>query len=413
MNSLPVRNQSLRLGKLLVAGSRAYEIGASVVLMAIVSRLLAPAEFAHLGLFVAFTQLAVWIFLSPLQNYMLVNASVFVREKLFGHHLAFVTLLAVCVSGLSLFVVTRFIDYFSFASGNEIFILALFGTILASILYQTVLPAVNICGHKVKYALLNALAASVSLVLPAALCLVWPSYEYWVVGLSVSQIAIVVIALLIVPAMMQLQGSFTSSLNFRRMLVFGVPLSVAVFFQWCLVQGYRFVLEPYITLEMLGGFLMAFTFSGRFFNAAEKIINVVLLPDLYTAKHKQSAWKAFFIKSSIVYSMLFIVLAISVKFLFKFLIGSEYQFAAVFLMAGLAYDFLRILLNAVFQLYLAQEKTWMQLIVSILMACTLIVALGNGLSAGHSMQSLQYVFPCVLGMGVIAGLVLSRREFCR
>jgi O-antigen/teichoic acid export membrane protein len=213
--------------------------------------------------------------------------------------------------------------------------------------------------------------------------------------------------------MTHVQGSFWDSLNFRRMLSFAMPLSVAVFFQWFLVQGYRFVLEPYISLEMLGGFLMAFTFSGRFFNAVEKIINVVLLPDLYTAKDKPSAWKVFFIKCSVVYVTLFVVLALSVRLLFNFLIGSEYQFAAAFLFAGLAYDFLKTVLNAVFQLYLAQEKTWMQLIVSICSACGLVLVLVVGLSAGLSLELLQYAFPCVLIVAVIAGLALSRRQFCR
>ncbi|MEZ8743223.1 hypothetical protein AB4369_08975 [Vibrio sp. 10N.261.49.A5] len=388
----------LKLGVLL---TRALEVFLSFLLIKLASDILSPEEFAKMGLFIAITQGATWFLISPIQNYLLVNSkNAFENQKLFKlikWELAYSLLIGV-VSYC--FLLNSKINSLE-SIDSTLFFLIFTCSIGFGIVYQTLIPALNIIERRKQFILASLLFSIFNFCLPIFLTNIYkPIFEFWIAGIVLAQGLVFIVFLLY----NEFNGEKREinvdsfSLSFRGLIKFSIPLSFAVAFQWFNSQGYRLVLENYIALEQLGLFFMGFSFCGRFLNAAEKVFSSVFLPDLYNAPTKDSKkqqWLEYIIKIGSVHTLLLIFLLIFGKYIYSGFISESYADGLLYLYYGAMFDYFRCLLNAVFQYNLVVNKNKVQLIVNSMMSIILAIVLYKSITFSLTLVNISQLM-CVI-----------------
>ncbi len=359
-----------KMKKLIVAFSRLYEVMLAFFLLKIVSDYLIPSEYAKLNLFIAITQGVVLFFISPLQNWILVNNIKSSEENWLGSLLVFEFIYSMIISLITLMVVF-FIDppWFSL---NVLFCIVLIFSIVTPILVQTVVPIFNIHHYSNIFVILSITGATFSFVFPVFFAkVVAKKYELWLLGVYLAQAALCIFAIrmLIVKNIINMNSALSklTTLPYKQILRFSLPLSVAVGFQWYNSQGFRLQLENAISLAALGAFIMGFGFGGKFLNAIEKVFTTVLMPALYNRNENVSikkAWMTYFFKMSAIYILSTIALYFLASNLYKILISEEYQSGVKFIAAGMMFDMFRCILNSVYQYNMITSKNGLQFIVN-------------------------------------------------
>ncbi|WP_421504944.1 hypothetical protein [Erwinia rhapontici] len=365
--------------KFIVAFSRLYEVMLAFFLLKLVSDFLTPSEFAKLNLFTAVTQGVALFFISPLQNWILVNNIKARNENWLSPLLMFELIYTIVISLLA-FLVFYFMKS-SLISVNFLYLAVFVLAVTMPIIAQTVVPIFNINHHSRVFVTLSIFGSSLSFLFPVlfVICL-QKEYEVWLLGVYLAQLIVCVISFKMLVSKELFNFDIKTwklyELPYKQILKFSLPLSVAVGFQWFNSQGFRLQLEAYISLSALGAFIMGFSFGGKFLNAIEKVFSTVLMPALYNRNEQvtvKKAWLSYVSKMSIIYLLSTVVLYVIASGLYKLLIADEYQNGIKYIAAGMLFDMFRCILNSVYQYNMITAKNNLQFIIN---ACMTILIAG-------------------------------------
>lgn len=362
------------MSKFIILFARGYEVLIAFCLLKLMSDFLSPLEYAQLNLFVAITQGIALFFISPLQNWILVNNnniaceiglnSTILFEFIYSSAISVVACLLLIISGTHHELINTGILY--------LFILA----VITPVLSQTVIPILNLQGKIIQFAGLSILGATLGIIIPVSFVSLYKDdFEAWLLGGVIAQLLVIIIGLFI--------GNHSQSLGlflglkkipYRKIFVFSLPLCVAIGFQWYNAQGFRLSLQTVVDLKTLGAFIMGFGFGGKFLNAIEKVFSTVLLPQLYNRKKDSSIkkeWLIYIFKMSAIYSVAtFVIILLSQK-IYPIIISEKYAEGQKYIVAGVIFDMFRCMQNAVYQYNLIVSKNHIQLIMN--MCITLFV----------------------------------------
>lgn len=362
------------MSKFIILFARGYEVLIAFCLLKLMSDFLSPLEYAQLNLFVAITQGIALFFISPLQNWILVNNdniaceiglnSAILFEFIYSSAISVVACLLLIISGTHHELINAGILY--------LFILA----VITPVLSQTVIPILNLQGKIIQFAGLSILGATLGIIIPVSFVSLYKDdFEAWLLGGVIAQLLVIIIGLFI--------GNHSQSLGlflglkkipYRKIFVFSLPLCVAIGFQWYNAQGFRLSLQTVVDLKTLGAFIMGFGFGGKFLNAIEKVFSTVLLPQLYNRKKDSSIkkeWLIYIFKMSAIYSVAtFVIILLSQK-IYPIIISEKYAEGQKYIVAGVIFDMFRCMQNAVYQYNLIVSKNHIQLIMN--MCITLFV----------------------------------------
>ncbi|HDP9427601.1 TPA: O80 family O-antigen flippase [Escherichia coli] len=362
------------MSKFIILFARGYEVLIAFCLLKLMSDFLSPLEYAQLNLFVAITQGIALFFISPLQNWILVNNdniaceiglnSTILFEFIYSSAISVVACLLLIISGIHHELINAGILY--------LFILA----VITPVLSQTVIPILNLQGKIIQFAGLSILGATLGIIIPVSFVSLYKDdFEAWLLGGVIAQLLVIIIGLFI--------GNHSQSLGlflglkkipYRKIFVFSLPLCVAIGFQWYNAQGFRLSLQTVVDLKTLGAFIMGFGFGGKFLNAIEKVFSTVLLPQLYNRKKDSSIkkeWLIYIFKMSAIYSVAtFVIILLSQK-IYPIIISEKYAEGQKYIVAGVIFDMFRCMQNAVYQYNLIVSKNHIQLIMN--MCITLFV----------------------------------------
>lgn len=362
------------MSKFIILFARGYEIIVAFFLLKLMSDFLTPEEYAKLNLFVAITQGIALFFISPLQNWILVNN----KEAQSGNWLTSLIMFELLYATLLATLAYIFCYYAEFNQNlikDGLFTLFL-AAIILPVLTQTVIPVLNLQGEIKKFVIYSIVGASLGFILPLIFVIIFKSnFVIWLYGTLLAQFIIVIFILTF--DLRIYSGTIFSGIKFipfRKILLFSVPLSVAIGFQWYNAQGFRLSLQHIINLDMLGAFIMGFSFGGKFLNAIEKVFSTLLLPKLYNRNENVSAkreWLKYVGKLSALYCFSsFFIICLS-NYIYPMLISEEYSEGLEYIMAGVIFDMFRCIQNAVYQYNLISSKNHIQLIINMLMSVSI------------------------------------------
>jgi O-antigen/teichoic acid export membrane protein len=413
---LLVRNERFYVGV-----SKVFELFVAFLLVRLISVYLAPKQFAELTLFIALSQGVTWLFISPIQNYILVSCSYASKEGSLLSLLKFEIVYSLLVAGISYWIIVQILgEGYEFLNQKYSFILFICATFI-TVNLQTVHPLINILGEKKAYAKFVIVLSILNVALPVlAINIFGGSFFAWLFGTLFSQLVVFFISIIFLFRRGYIRLGKTNSMKpiaLKDMFSFSLPLVFALGFQWYLSQGYRLHIDDFITISELGIFLMGFTFGARFFNAIEKVFSTVFLPDLYNRSAGVTifeAWRKYSFKMILLLVCNLLFLLVFIEWIFLFLIEESYKESIRFLQAGVLFDFLRCSLNCIFQYNLASKNNKPQLIINFISAITLFFSLKVGFSNGLSLEYMQFVFPIVMLVSILLAFksVRSKNENC-
>lgn len=362
------------MSKFIILFARGYEVLIAFCLLKLMSDFLSPLEYAQLNLFVAITQGIALFFISPLQNWILVNNDNIAREIglnstilfefIYSSTISVVACLLLIISGTHHELINTGVLY--------LFILA----VITPVLSQTVIPILNLQGKIIQFAGLSILGATLGIIIPVSFVSLYKDdFEVWLLGGVIAQLLVIIIGLFI--------GNHSQSLGlllglkkipYRKIFVFSLPLCVAIGFQWYNAQGFRLSLQTVVDLKTLGAFIMGFGFGGKFLNAIEKVFSTVLLPQLYNRRKDSSIkkeWLIYIFKMSAIYFVATFVIIFLSQEIYPIIISEKYAEGQRYIVAGVIFDMFRCMQNAVYQYNLIVSKNHIQLIMN--MCITLFI----------------------------------------
>lgn len=364
------------MSKFIILFARGYEVIVAFFLLKLMSDFLTPEEYAKLNLFVAITQGIALFFISPLQNWILVNN----KEAQSGNWLTSLIMFELIYATFLATLAYIFCYYSGFNQNiikNGLFTLFL-AAIILPVLAQTVLPVLNLQGEVKKFVIYSLVGTSLGFIMPLIFVIIFKAnFVIWLYGTLLAQFIIVIFILTF--NFRIYSGTIFSGMKFipfRKILLFSVPLSVAIGFQWYNAQGFRLSLQHIINLNMLGAFIMGFSFGGKFLNAIEKVFSTVLLPALYNRNDDASAkreWLIYVGKLSLLYSLSSIFVICLSHYIYPILISDEYSAGLQYIIAGVIFDMFRCIQNAVYQYNLISSKNHIQLIINMFMSISIFV----------------------------------------
>jgi len=130
-----------------------------------------------------------------------------------------------------------------------------------------------------------------------------PKAEYWFAGQLISQGLILVVGMVLffqmlakpVSAVAGKDRSFTPMVVFR----FAWPLAICTFFYWCHIQGYRFLFQKMVGIEVLGLFTVGFRIGSSLMISFNTLFSQYYQPIFYnevansTEQQRTTAWNKY------------------------------------------------------------------------------------------------------------------------
>ncbi len=358
--------------KVLIAISRIYEILLAFLLLKISSDLLSPEEYGKLGLLVTITQGIAWLFLAPLQNFILVNTISAKDNGWLKQIIKIEIFFSIFVSVLFYLILTTLGLIPSVILKNPLSLIVFIISVSCPVIVQTLLPILNIIKSYSIFLKISILSSSLGFILPIlSVQLHENTYLNWLLGVNLAPTLVIIIILFWGYNNNQFKANNNGSIPIKKLMYFCIPLAGAIIFQWFNLQGYRLQLEEYFSIYTIGIFIMGFTFCGKFFNAIEKILTTILMPNIYNRAEGitiKDAWLQYFKKSFLAYTLLFLFFLFSSEYIFKIIISEKYNDSIIFIQIGLIYDYSRCMLNAIYQHNLITGRNKIQLVFNFLIS---------------------------------------------
>jgi O-antigen/teichoic acid export membrane protein len=221
---------------------------------------------------------------------------------------------------------------------------------------QTIIPFFNMLGHRLRWVTYNLLSIALGVVASVLLMNIEVRIEFWILGTVFGLLLGACIAAYDFFRLFGIQGPvtnvfFISAEERRQILLFCVPLAITVGLGWVQFQSYRFFLEGFASLELLGQFVTGYMVASGLLSAFETTVQQYFYPLLYRhvsdsdLRGQAQAWRSYA-------SLMIPVFVFSAGALFvlaepvvQLLLDQKFWGVVEFVRLGCAIELLRILGN--------------------------------------------------------------------
>ena len=281
------------------------------------------------------------------------------------------------------------------------------GNLIFGTLNQTVIPGLNLFGHRDWFLVLTVATTATSLIFAVALVLkVAPNAENWLSGLLIGQLIVGLIGKKIFYSKLKKKSSKNKTLptlsqtQIRNFLNFSWPIAIAVGLGWIQSQSYRYLMEERLGLMELGLFVAGYGISAGLIAGFESVFTTYFQPKFYkqisndNVSEQTKAWQDY--AQAILPSLLitsFFIMATAPD-LTQLLLGSSFSQSSKFIIWGSLAESARISISVFGMAAHARMNT------KLLLFPNLVGAL-------FSVTLVWYLIPIYGSEGVGLGLVIS------
>ena len=175
------------------------------------------------------------------------------------------------------------------------------GYLIVTTLNQTIIPSLNILGHRISWLIFSTLTLISALGFSLLLAQQTSSAEYWQIGQLAGYLLgfLVAIPFFINYVNRPTRKPLTEPDSLRTIAAFTLPLAISIALNWVQFQSYRLVLVRYMNLEVLGKFVAVYILVAGLMAAFENLIQQYFYPDLYAKStslvesERAQAWRQF------------------------------------------------------------------------------------------------------------------------
>ncbi len=275
------------LDLIIVLISRIAQMVTSLVALRLATHFLEPEEFGTLNMLTVGVMLLALIFISPIGMYINRKLHSWHENKILASRLliGLAYLLPICFVSAALAIAADALFKLDWKL-NPLWIGGLvFLSILFTTINQTLIPSFNMLGHRIAWSILTLIT------LWSGLFLAWwftkdnHKAEWWFLGLQLGMAIGSVLGLFflikIASPIKREHFSDINKKNLKPVLIFVLPLALAVGLNWTQFQSYRFLLSEWVSLAFLGFFAAGYTVSAGIMNAFENFVHQFYYPIFY------------------------------------------------------------------------------------------------------------------------------------
>jgi O-antigen/teichoic acid export membrane protein len=339
---------------------RFTQFALALIMMRVMTTLLAPMEVGRLFLIASSTAFFALFLINPVG--MFISRRMHTWES-FGNlknylHYYFIYLLLIAFLSPQILIILEAFGLLDLHT-NYIWIYFLVsGSLLITTVNQTIIPALNAFGYINSFIGFTLATLVSGFLFAISLIYTFGAFaEYWLLGLLAGQLVFGVIAyryLFFKIKSSNLLSNFdwiTKGNHLRTLFNFAWPVSISVGLGWIQNQSYRFFIEEYMGLAVLGLFVAGYGISVGIMSAFESILTAYYQPNFYRAvnagnhKAQELAWKnyASIMLPALILMVFYIVLM--APDLTRVLLGKDYQSSSQFILWGALAEGFRVLAN--------------------------------------------------------------------
>lgn len=407
---------------LILVGGRAVQALLSVVVLRVMTSYLSPGEAGNYFLLLSFATGFAFFLVNPVGMYLNRrlhawhdHGALLDRVAVFGFYLVGVSVLAFFTSALLKVIIGSApgISTWPFAASIAVYL-------YCSVASMTLVPALNMLGHRTIFVLLTVLTTGLGLVFSLAAVLKMGGYAlYWIAGQSAAMLAVAAAALYFLRK--RTGGRFSgigdafSALDRRAAgaaLAFSAPLAGATMLMWAQTQGYRLIVESLAGAEFLGFLAVGFGIAASLAAVAESLVQQVYYPGFYrkitstAAQVRREALSVLTSKAIPAYLVLLLFTFSLAEPLAAILVSSRFQGAAPFIMFGAFLEFFRMCANILSSAAHSEMRT--RVLIKPYLWGAIVLCAGVYFAAGSELRGRLVPLAMCLGGGIT--LLAVRRE---
>lgn len=325
----------------------------------LLTTLLPPDEVGRIALITAITAFFAMFLVNPVGMYINRHLHEWAEKgqiRLY-FYLYWKYLLLVCAAAGSICYALNYFQLVSVHAKTFWLLTLICGSLFFSTINQTVIPSLNMLGHRKAFILLTLATLIAGLIAAFGLTrAAQATAEYWLLGLLSGQAIFGWLGMKILytkGVTSEIVSMEPHEYPFRQLWQYAWPVALAVGLGWVQMQGYRFILEKQVGLAVLGLYFAGYGLSASLLTAFELILTTYFQPMLYKRvsaqglKFDAAAWNDY--ASAILPALIFgtAILCFSSKEITAVMLGSSYQEAGRYVMLGAIAEATRVLVGMI------------------------------------------------------------------
>lgn len=267
------------------------------------------------------------------------------------------------------FYVFSLVIFFSLASGSTL----------------VLVNSLNILKNRVAFVCYTVAAAGIG-VISASIIAVHTKLGAvgWLIGLSLGQVAVFYPAYRKLVCFSNVKFSlveFWDNMNLRKVMVFSIPISFVLLFQWVNNSSYRLLMGEFYSINTVAQISIAFAVSASIFNAFEGLLTQYYLPDYYSKIVGANSAQRLKYSNSIISQLMsyYLVLLAFIVFFSDYililLVDAKFHGVGTFLQLAAGFEFFRASSNVVYLVSQSEVNTKGALLPYALGGSVLVIAL--------------------------------------
>lgn len=327
--------------------SRSIQIGTLIATMKLLTAFLPPSEMGKYSILMTIISFFSLLFINPVGMFINRQLNTWNQEGNLWHNLQHAVIYLLIVVFLSI-CISPMVLYYGYAGNiaiNIVGLVCLIGlTLFANTLNQTIIPAFNMLGLRKNWAVFTTITLWGSLFFSVVLMNFRASVEWWLIGQMGGNILASLLAMPIfyraINTKWHVKKMRLTQHAIKPIIVFSVPVALAVLLNWVQFQSYRLILGSFCGMEFLGIFAAGYSVSSGLMGAFEATASSYFHPlfyrklDLITEKERMDVWCGYAqtMISLTLYTIIFI--AFMAEPLTHILLASQYWTATYFAIIG-------------------------------------------------------------------------------
>ena len=327
---------------------------------------LSPEDYGQLSLLIAIQTFCALLLINPIGQYINLHThewwrdnSLLLRLKLYPVYLFLVSMVGAAIT----FFMSEYFLVNTWYAVSAVFLMTLMASWNA-----TLLPMLNSLGFRTASILMTVASIAVGLVV--SILIIWvesPSASGWYFGQGVGMSIGVIFALIffrrIAPMPLAPIPRLTL-INRSSVMTYCIPLGVATSLMWSQMSGYRFLVEGYWGLAVLGLLVIGLQVPAQLSALLESLVMQFLYPYFYSRISGVSSREVIESSTSDLLNVIFplyIIFAgvtiLGAPYLISLLLGPNFQGQSYFFIIGVFVELLRMLGNTLGNAAHAKRET--------------------------------------------------------
>ena len=409
----------------ILIGGRAAQALLSIAALRVMTTFLTPAEVGNFYLLLSFATGFGFFLVNPVGMYINrklhswdASKKILDRFAVFNIYLLGVSLLALLVTAAGKVLIGSGpgMPVWTFSAAVAVYV-------YCSTWNMTLIPALNMLGHRVSFVVLTVLTTGWGLLFSLlAVKYMQAGAFFWISGQMVAMFIAAIAALYTLKRMSaeRFSGlrealSCVNTASLGSVRAFALPLAGAAVFMWLQTQGYRLIVEAKVGAEFLGYLGVGLGISASLAAISESLVQQIYYPGFYkkiTAENPDARRAALSILTEKALPVYLILLAFTVSLapqLTGLLVDSKFKGASSFIVFGAFIDFFRM--NANILAAAAHSEMRTKLLIRPYAYGGMALCAGTYAAAGLPMKDV--LIPSAMAAGGLVTLLLMWKQVSR